>query len=75
MSKISPAQQRKNERDISNLLNTQGSGLQDLNGEDTFFTSIISSPGTQQMKLLYGMRIGTSNIGQIYHIKNKLLAV
>ena len=62
MNKISPKTKRKNARDIFNLLNTKDSDLRDINGEDTIFTELISAPGTQQDKLVYGMGTGTARI-------------
>ena len=51
MRKIAPATQRKNEKYILNLLNTQGNDLQDMNGEGTFFTALLSESGNQQVKI------------------------
>ena len=51
----------------------QGNDIQDLNGEDTLLTASILAPGTQQMKLIYGMGLGTARIGQTYPITEKTL--
>ena len=75
MSKISLETQRKNETGIFNLLNTQASDLQYLNGEETLFTSLLSSPVTQQVKLVYGMGPVTVTIGQTLIIANKILTI
>ena len=75
MSKITPETQRKIMREIFNLLNTQGSDLRDLNGEDTLFTALFVASGAQQVKVVYGMRVGTARIGQTLPIANKLLTL
>ena len=75
MRKISLETQRENAIDILNFLNTQGSDLQYLNGEDTLFTALFSAPVTQQMKLLYVMGIRTEWIGQTSPIVNKLITL
>ena len=56
VSKVTPAAQCKNVRDIFNFINTQGNDLGYLNGEDTLFAALFSVLGTQQVKLFYGMR-------------------
>ena len=72
MSKITPETQIKNERDIFNLLNTQGSELRYLNGYDTLFTTLLAVLGTHQVKIVYVMGIGRERIGQTSSIANKL---
>ena len=57
--KITLETQRKSKIDIFKFLNTQGSDLRVLNGEDTIFTAILAAPENQQVKVFYGMRIGT----------------
>ena len=55
MDAMSPAYQRKNAQDIYNFLEMQGNDLLDLNGEDTLFTTLLSAPGTHQVKVVYRM--------------------
>ena len=38
-----------------NFLNDPTSDLRDLNGDNTIFTAIIAVPGTQKVKVIYGM--------------------
>ena len=49
--------------------------LRDLNGEDTLFTSLLSAPGTHQLKVVYGKGLGTASIGQTLTISNNLLTL
>jgi len=37
------------------FLNDPTSDLRDLNGDKTIFTAIIAVPGTQKVKVIYGM--------------------
>ena len=63
MRKIALETQIKNAREIFNFLNTQGSDLQYLNREDTLFAALLSSPGTQQVKVVYGTGLVTAGVG------------
>ena len=73
MSKITPEKETKNARDIFKFLNTQGSDLRDLNGNNTLFTALIAAPGTHQVKVVYIMRLRTERIGPKIPIADKLL--
>ena len=52
MRKITQETKRKNSRDTFKFLNTQGSDLQDLNGEETLFIALLPGPGTHQVKVV-----------------------
>jgi len=59
-----------------NFLNEPtSSDLRDLNGDNTIFTAIIAVPGTQKVKVIYGMGRGTTQIGQVSPVANKMLAL
>jgi len=58
-----------------NFLNDPISDLRDLNGDNTIFTAIIMVPGTQKVKVIYGMGRGTAQIGQVSPVANKMLAL
>ena len=72
MTKMTPETQIKNAGEIFTFLKTQGSDLQDLNGEYTRFTEICAAPGTHQVKLVYGMGLGTERMVQKYPMTNKI---
>ena len=55
-----------------NLLNDPTSDLRDLNGDNTIITAIIMVPGTQKVKVLYGMGQGTTHIGQVSPVANTI---
>ena len=73
MNNIITETQRKNARYIYTFLNTQGNDLKDLNTEDTLFAALLSAPGTQQVKFIYGMGLGMARIGIIYRMEEKSL--
>ena len=75
MSKIKPETKRKNTRDIFKFLNTQGSEIRYLNGEDTLLTALLAVPGTHQIKVVYGMCLRTARIFQTSNIANKALTL
>ena len=62
ISKIAPAAQQKNKIDFFNFINTQGSDIQDLNGDYTLLLALLSAPGNQQVKVFRGMGIVTTRI-------------
>lgn len=57
------------------FLDDPTSDLRDLNGDTTLFTALIAVPGTQKVKVLYGMGQGTAQIGQVSPVANKMLAL
>ena len=46
-----------------------------MNGEDTLFTALLSAAGTQQVKVVYVMGLGTTRIGRTFPIAKKLLMI
>ena len=49
--------------------------LQDLNGDVSHFTAIVSVPDTNTVKVIYGLGFGTAAIGQVSPLANKILAL
>ena len=47
--------------------------LRDLNGDYKHFTALVVVPGTYMKKFIYGHRIRSAGIIQIYPVANKLL--
>ena len=57
------------------FLSDPASDLRDLNGDNTLFTAMISVPGTNKVKIIYGMGLGTAQIGQVNPVANKIMAL
>ena len=72
---FSPALLKTHAEACFDFLNDPTSDLRDLNGDKTIFTAIIAVPGTQKVKVIYGMGRGTAQIGQVSPVANKMLAL
>ena len=75
ISKIAPATQQKNPRDIFNLLNIQDNDLWDIYGNDTLFMELLMYPVNQQVKVIYGMGLGNARIGKTSTITKTILTL
>jgi len=67
--------QRNQAGDFFRFLTSVQSDLRDLNGDDTFFTALVSVPDTNKVKLIYRLGVGTAGIGQVSAVAGKLLAL
>ena len=74
-AKLSPEDQRAQAGDFFEFILSMQSDLRDLNGDDKFFTALVSVPDTNKVKVIYGLGIGTAGIGQVSAVAGKLLAL
>ena len=49
--------------------------MRDLNGDDSFFTELVSVPDSNTVKVIYGLGMGTAGIGHVSAVLGKLLAL
>ena len=49
--------------------------MRDLNGDDSFFTALVSVPDSNKVKVIYGLGMGTAGIGHVSEVSGKLLAL
>jgi hypothetical protein len=69
------ARLRSNAESCYTFLSEPTSDLRDLNGDHTLFTAMVSVPGTNKVKIIYGMGYGTNLIGQVSPVANKIMAL
>ena len=70
-----PDMQRVHASDLTTFLLDPTTDLRALNSEHRCFTAIITTPHTRRLRLVFGFGFGTSGIGQVSPIANKLLAL
>jgi len=74
-AKMSPEVQRTQAGDFFRFIHSMQSDLRDLNGDDKFFTALVSVPDTNKVKVIYRLGIGTAGIGQVSTVAGKLLTL
>ena len=57
------------------FLVTQQSAMRDLNGDDSFFTSLVSVPESNKVKVIYGIGMVTALILHVSAVSGKLLSL
>ena len=67
--------QRQQANEVFDFLSDPNADLRMLNNDEDIYTALVAVPGTHKVKLLYGLGIGTSRIGQVSPIANKLLTL
>ena len=67
--------QRSKAEELHAFLLDPEADLRMLNNEEDNYTALISVPGTHKVKLVYGLGLGTSRIGQVSPIAHKLLTL
>ena len=72
---FTPEQQRQAARDLFAFLQEELGDLRDLNGDNRPFTALVAIPGTHRVRVLYGLGAGSSGIGQVSPLQDKLLAL
>ena len=73
--KIATAEQTALASAIHGFLTNRESQLTQLNAEQRLFTVMVNIPQTNLIKIIYGMSIGTSGIGETAPNDNKILAL
>ena len=72
---FTPEQQRKAATDLFAFLHEELGDLRDLNGDNRPFTALVAIPGTHRVRVIYGLGAGSSGIGQVSPLQDKLLAL
>ena len=49
--------------------------MRDINGDDSFFTALVLVPDSNKVKVIYGLGMGTTEIGHVLAVSTKLLAI
>jgi len=75
-ARATPGELRAQAQAFFDFLENPNNDLRDLNGEEgSIFTALVAVPDSHKVKVVYGLGIGTSGIGQISPIAGKLLAL
>ena len=69
------AELRADATSFRQLLVTQQSDTRDINGNDSFFTALVSVPDSNKVKVIYRLVMGTAGIGHVSEVSGKLLAL
>ena len=75
LDKVPIATQRNTAEELFVFLADPNSDLKALNGEARCFTAMVAVPNSTAVRLIYGLGMGTSGIGQVSPVANKLLAL
>ena len=75
MDETTKETQRAKAEELHNFLLDPASDLRMLNTEEDNYTALIAVPGTHKVKLIYGLGLGTSRIGHVSPIANKVLSL
>ena len=69
-----PAELRSEATAFHQLLVTEQSGMRYLNGDDSFFTVLVSVRDSNKVMVIYGLGMGNAGIGHVSAFWGKLLA-